>query len=247
MHMTTLYKCKTENCLSFHHLVLSAWETFAEVEWHVLWSIWACPPHTPPLCLLLITPQESLKSASHDINSRAFLGKPLSGKLWRKHVAQERATVTGGWMLRGALCFCPGARACVCRGICWLLHVIMIWVAVLWVHSRSFHLLKNVSLIKLCKKKVYIHTLLTVAYIHDMNSLLCTKKPFWQALTQLIEKLSCCIVLWKHITEHLMSVFKGNKSILKARDLIITIRNKTNKIWFEMSWSFMIHSIDGHF
>ncbi len=45
-------------------------------------------PHHHP-SLLLITPQELLKSASHDINSRAFLGKPLSGKLWRKEVAQE--------------------------------------------------------------------------------------------------------------------------------------------------------------
>lgn len=35
----------------------------------------------PPLFSLLVTPQELLKRASHDINSRAFLGKPLSGKL----------------------------------------------------------------------------------------------------------------------------------------------------------------------
>lgn len=72
-----IYKFLFETCLRSVHQVVFC---LAEVEWHDLWVIRVCSPHFP-LCPLLITPQELLKSASHDINSRAFLGKPLSGKL----------------------------------------------------------------------------------------------------------------------------------------------------------------------
>lgn len=79
--------------------------------------IHTCPP-PPPSRPLLITPQELLKSASHDINSRAFLGKPLSGKLWRKEVAQERSSHTGGRIsflhLPRGLCEC----VCFCEHVC---------------------------------------------------------------------------------------------------------------------------------
>lgn len=52
----------------------------------------ACMRSLPPSLPLLITPQDPLKSASHDINLRVLLRKRLSGKLWGKEVAQERAS-----------------------------------------------------------------------------------------------------------------------------------------------------------
>lgn len=83
-----------------------------------LWVIHVCFPSSHPL----ITSQELLKSASsHDINSRAFLGKPLSGKLWRDEVVQERASHSGRWMCRGTLYFCSGVPMYVCGWLCiWL-------------------------------------------------------------------------------------------------------------------------------
>lgn len=88
---------------------------------------------------LLITTRDALKRASRDINSRALLRKRLSGKLWGKEVAQERASHTGGWIIRGALYF--RAHGHVQLLIIKLLHVFQ--VSQLWLALTELSVREN--------------------------------------------------------------------------------------------------------
>lgn len=99
----------------------------AEVEWRHLWVICVCPP-TPPLFSLLITPQELLKSTSHETVVRETVkegGRPGERQSHRWMDTQRCSLL----LPRG-----PCVLVCVCVRECMLiimlLHVIIFWVAV---------------------------------------------------------------------------------------------------------------------